>query len=317
VLDSLQYLILKFLFPRIPDAPECMLRGNRPRSVSDFLGKEFLGNIQGMSVIDFGCGFGEQAMEIARAGAERVIGIDIRSDVLEVAREKAKRARLSNCFFVTETDLKADVIISIDSFEHFADPSKILEVMTRLLNTSGRVFVSFGPTWLHPLGGHLFSFFPWSHILFSEKALIRWRSDFKRDGARTFADVAGGLNKMTIGRFLDVVSRSPLEVVELNIVPIRRLRPFHNRFTREFTTSVVRCVLRPRQATPPNKSGDGDAASASVSPAGNKMPTRPRRRTQDSAETRLPTPQNSGREMAAAIYIGSSSKPRQMLQASN
>jgi hypothetical protein len=51
------------------------------------------------------------------------------------------------------------------------------------------------------LGGHLFSVFPWAHLIFSEQALIRWRSDFKSDGATRFSEVAGGLNQMTIRRF--------------------------------------------------------------------------------------------------------------------
>ncbi len=51
--------------------------------------------------------------------------------------------------------------------------------MNTLLQPAGEVLVSFGPTWYHPLGGHLFSVFPWAHLIFSEKALIRWRSTFK------------------------------------------------------------------------------------------------------------------------------------------
>ena len=67
--------------------------------------------------------------------------------------------------------------------------------------TGGCIFVSFGPTWYHPLGGHLFSVFPWVHILLTEDALIRWRAQFKTDGARKFGEVEDGLNQMTIRRF--------------------------------------------------------------------------------------------------------------------
>lgn len=74
-------------------------------------------------------------------------------------------------------------------------------MMSALLEPKGEVIASFGPTWYHPLGGHLFSVFPWAHLLFSEKALLRWRSDFKTDGATHFGEVAGGLNQMTVDRF--------------------------------------------------------------------------------------------------------------------
>jgi hypothetical protein len=108
---------------------------------------------------------------------------------------------------------------------------------------AGEVLVSFGPTWRHPLGGHLFSVFPWAHLMFSEQALIRWRSTFKTDGATRFSEVAGGLNRMTIAKFERLIADSPLQFASLELVPIKKLRPFHNRVTREFTTAVVRCRL--------------------------------------------------------------------------
>jgi hypothetical protein len=53
----------------------------------------------------------------------------------------------------------------------------ILEIMYGLLKPDGRVMLCFGPIWYHPLGGHLFSVFPWAHLVFSEAALIQWRLD--------------------------------------------------------------------------------------------------------------------------------------------
>ena len=53
---------------------------------------------------------------------------------------------------------------------------------------SGQVHISFGPPWCHPLGGHLFSVFPWAHLLFTEHALLQWRAGFKHDGATRFGE---------------------------------------------------------------------------------------------------------------------------------
>jgi SAM-dependent methyltransferase len=131
----------------------------------------------------------------------------------------------------------------VDAFEHFADPAEVLRIMNTLLKPEGEVLLSFGPTWYHPLGGHGFSVFPWAHLIFSEKALIAWRSTFKTDGATRFSEVAGGLNQMTIRRLEELVTASPFRFATLDPVPIRKLRWFHNRFTREFTTAVVRCRL--------------------------------------------------------------------------
>jgi SAM-dependent methyltransferase len=200
------------------------------------LGDEIFTRIAGKVVIDFGCGEGADAVEMAERGARRVIGIDNREEVLQAARQKALRAGVQDtCLFVTATKELADIVVSVDSFEHFADPAEILRIMNTLLQPAGEALVSFGPTWYHPLGGHLFSVFPWAHLIFSEAALVRWRSDFKTDGATRFSEVAGGLNQMTVAKFEEFAS--------LELVPIKKLRHFHNRLTREFTTAMVRCRL--------------------------------------------------------------------------
>ena len=210
------------------------------------LGPTFWDAIRGRTVIDFGCGTGAEAVEMAERGARQVVGVDVQEHLLGQARAAAARAGVSDrCTFATSTDVRADVILSLDAFEHFDDPAGILRIMHGLLAPGGRVLAAFGPTWYHPLGGHLFSVFPWAHLLFTERALIRWRSDFKSDGATRFSEVAGGLNRMTIARFERLVAASPFRVARLETVPIRRLAPIANRLTREWTTAIVRCELLP------------------------------------------------------------------------
>ena len=198
-------------------------------------------------VIDFGCGDGDDTVEVAQRGAKRVIGVDIRERALAKGRKTAvERGVAERCAFVTETDEQADVILSLDAFEHFDDPAAILRIMRKLVKDDGCVIAAFGPTWYHPLGGHLFSVFPWSHLLFTEKSLIRWRSDFKTDGATRFCEAEGGLNQMTIRRFKTLVGESDFKFEELELVPIRRIQILANRLTQEFTTAIVRCKLVPR-----------------------------------------------------------------------
>jgi SAM-dependent methyltransferase len=202
--------------------------------------------VEGKLAIDFGCADGAEAIAMAKHGARRVIGIDTRESVLEIARRAAEAAGVADrCSFSTRTDERADVIFSIDWFEHHHDPAALLAEMRRLLDDAGRVHISFGPAWYHPMGGHLFSVFPWSHLIFTERALIRWRSDFKTDGATRFHEVEGGLNQMTIGRFERLLAQSAFRVERFETPPIKKLRRFHNRLTREFFSSYVRCTLAP------------------------------------------------------------------------
>jgi len=243
MLTGIQYRILKKISPGAPDCCGGSFYEGKSK-LAVLMGEDFFAKIAGKVVVDFGCGEGADAVEMAARGAQRVIGIDTREDLLHAAREKALGAGVQNtCVFGSSATESADLVVSVDAFEHFADPGEILRVLSALLRPAGEVLVSFGPTWYHPLGGHLFSVFPWAHLMFSEKALIRWRSTFKTDGATRFGEVAGGLNQMTIARFEKLIAGSPFKFASLELVPIRRFRGFHNRFTREFTTAVVRCRL--------------------------------------------------------------------------
>jgi len=136
VLTAVQYRILKRISPAAPTH----LSGGAYQGKSKIqvlLGPDIFTEISGKTVIDFGCGNGVDAIEIAKHGASRVIGIDIREELLLHARRLATAEGVI-CEFVTRTDEKADVIISLDSFEHFDDPAATLLLMTELLASNGR-----------------------------------------------------------------------------------------------------------------------------------------------------------------------------------
>ncbi len=202
--------------------------------------------LRGKTVIDFGCGGGENSIEMAQNGCAKVIGLEIQQEYIEKARREAERLGLAGrCVFSTDWGEPVDVIVSTDAFEHFGDPAHILELMRKLVKKNGYLLIEFGPTWYHPHGGHLFSVFPWAHLVFTEEALTRWRRGFKTDGATRFSEVAGGLNQMSIGRWEQLVAASGFEFLTYELTPIRAVKPLHNRWTREFFTAIVRARLRP------------------------------------------------------------------------
>ncbi len=181
-------------------------------------------------------------------GAHKVIGLDIRESVLNVARQAASSHFLGEeIVFTTNTETLADIIISLDSFEHFADPVAELQVMNSLLKPTGFILVAFGPTWFHPYGGHYFSVFPWAHLIFSEKALIHWRSKHKTDGARRFSEVEGGLNQITIGHFRKIVNNSPFHFKYLKTIPIKGIKIFQYRMLQEIGSALVICKLERKE----------------------------------------------------------------------
>src|SRR5258707_430567 len=146
MLENLQYNILKRAFSRGPNFGEgtAYLGKSKAKVV---LGEEFLRNAAGKTIIDFGCGEGAEAIDIARCGPKLVIGLDYRESVLEIAKRNAAASGLDGvCQFALSTEEVADIVVSIDAFEHFDDPAAILQTMDRMLKPDGSVVAVFGPT---------------------------------------------------------------------------------------------------------------------------------------------------------------------------
>ena len=141
------YSILKSLFPRRPRRTDSEAARHADLAVESLkanaklehlLGPGIMGTARNKTVVDFGCGTGIQVIQLALGGAQKAIGLDIREEVLEVGRALAVKSGVSDrCEFVQSFDGKADVIVSVDSFEHFEDPAAILKVMSGMLADDG------------------------------------------------------------------------------------------------------------------------------------------------------------------------------------
>ena len=130
----------------------------------------------------------------------------------------------------------------------------ILDQLHELLAPGGRLLISFGPPWKNPFGCHTryFCRWPWIHLLFAEETILAVRALYRDDGARRFEDVEGGLNRMTLARFQQLVDASPFQLELFRPIPLStrfvdRPRFWHrlltNPLTREYLTSVVLCRL--------------------------------------------------------------------------
>jgi SAM-dependent methyltransferase len=216
--------------------------------LEQLLGQQLWDEVRGKVVVDFGCGEGHEVIELAYRGACRVIGLETWPRWFTSASERVAAAGLAGRCLISErwnmADPPADVIISLDSFEHYEDPAGILQTMHRILKPGGVVLAAFGPLWFHPYGGHLFSVFPWAHLIFSEHAMVTWRTGLPGKEPKTSL-LDAGINRMTVARFERLVAASPFQFRSFEAVPIWRRR--WPAWSREFTTSIVRCRLEARQ----------------------------------------------------------------------
>jgi SAM-dependent methyltransferase len=178
--------------------------------------------IDGRSFLDFGCGMGATSIWLSSQGASRSVGIDIQSveypnrRLLQDFPEHRDRVEFRQ---VSPGDQpgeeRFDVVISKDTFEHVADPDAYVASMLAFLEPGGKLVVGFGPLWKSPWGGHInyMTRLPWAHLIFPEEVILEERRRFRPDeqpAPTRFEEIRGGLNQMTLARFLSTMRRSGL-----------------------------------------------------------------------------------------------------------
>lgn len=111
---------------------------------------------RGKTVLDAGCGTGEETIFLAGLGPERVIGIDTSAGSLEVAREGAARAGVRNLEFrlasVLDESLFADAsfdyVSSLGCIHHTAEMPRAFANLSRMVKPGGHlctfIYNSFG-----------------------------------------------------------------------------------------------------------------------------------------------------------------------------
>jgi SAM-dependent methyltransferase len=212
----------------------------------------FLDRIRGKRVLDYGCGDGWQAVAMIRHGAREVVAVDIRAEQLDATMARARQCGCAGRVRAGKAvprDLAGslDVAVSLNSLEHFGEPEHDLAMMRAAMRPGGQVIVSFSECWFNHNGSHMgfFTRVPWVNVWFSEATVMKVRSRYRDDGARRYADVPGGLNRMTLMRFERIVRESGMSVELLKFYSTRNL-PLVARIpiVREFLVSAAACVLR-------------------------------------------------------------------------
>jgi 2-polyprenyl-3-methyl-5-hydroxy-6-metoxy-1,4-benzoquinol methylase len=109
---------------------------------------EQAGDVTGKKILDVGCGSGVYAVDFARRGARRVVGIDLSNNMLKLARQEAAQHQVADrCEFIQadflELDLKDkfDISIAMGVFDYVPDQVTFLRKMVTL--TTGKVIVAF------------------------------------------------------------------------------------------------------------------------------------------------------------------------------
>lgn len=132
-------------------------------------------NLDGLHVLDFGCGMGGMTLWYASNWDCRVHGVDIDPVHIEVAQTLVRDYNLSDRVYVELRDVVEqplndtyDLITLNDVAEHIPLPvlDKILKQLSKVLKPNGRIIVSY-PPWKSPYASHVYHAvkIPWCQFL--------------------------------------------------------------------------------------------------------------------------------------------------------
>lgn len=153
---------------------------------------EACGNVNGLKVLDIGCGTGYFSRLMAKNGASSVTGVDLSPNQLTHARDYEDKERLGINYIegdaasVTENlpEASFDLVTACVSLVDMPDPARVIRAAHRVLKHGGRlVFTNTHPVtdtvsreWIHDADGNRLGL--WISDYFDESPFnLNWMSD--------------------------------------------------------------------------------------------------------------------------------------------
>lgn len=144
---------------------------------------DLLKQIKGKDVLEIGCGLGGRTAYLATQGPKSIIGIDINHPEIDegtamadklMPSEHRQRLTLMKTEEKPPADLGPfDVVLLVDSLEHFRDPVAMLDMACSLIKPGGLCYFS-TMGWYHHRGSHVVSIvgIPFVNLFFSDKTIL-------------------------------------------------------------------------------------------------------------------------------------------------
>lgn len=179
---------------------------------------------EGKTILDLCTGKGRFAIELARAGAVKVVGVDISQEMLEIARARAeaegvghivefKRGKADK---IGEADASFDAAVCIQALMHVPDPAAVISELARVTQSGGMVavdHVNIQPWWMLTWGSKL------NLGIFLAKRMLASRpiSPFRQwlEGVLGQPVPMPIWTGITRAAFQDMIQRSKLELSEM------------------------------------------------------------------------------------------------------
>lgn len=118
------------------------------------------GPLEGMDVLDLGCGPGYYTRALRQAGA-RVTPVDNSEESLSLRGAPVDGALLGDATSLDFPDGSFDGIVCSNLLEHTPDASSVVSEMSRVCSSGGWIYLSW-TNWYSPWGGHDIA--PWHYL---------------------------------------------------------------------------------------------------------------------------------------------------------
>ena len=167
--------------------------------ILDYLTKQGI-HLQGLEVLDLGCGNGGYSAVLERAGAH-VVSLDFKKSKGEVP----KRFVLADAQAIPAVSARFPLVFCASLIEHVPDPVKLVQEIRRVLHPDGVAYLSF-PPFYSPVGGHQFK----PYHLLGERLGLRLSGRNKASYAKCYGD--WGLYPLSIRRVRQIIVQAGLVI---------------------------------------------------------------------------------------------------------
>lgn len=231
------------------------------------------------AVLDVGCGDGIMALGVHRAGAGKVVGVDLtrafdsllpRASAvigLPAVPEQVSFRQGRPGQPMPADDGEFDVVYSWSVFEHVDGVPALLSDTARVLRSGGFFYLQISPLYYSPFGSHLMRLIeePWAHLLHApkdyeamaaaagdhtraeEKDLLYLQNEFEQV-KRYLIGEYHSLNRIRTVELVDAVRAAGFEILSCELGQVRHLTPppalTAQHDLHDLLTSEIRLLMR-------------------------------------------------------------------------
>lgn len=200
--------------------------------------RSMLPDLKDKTILDLGCGFGENCVYFIKKGAKKVVGIDISEKMIEIAHKENSNSNIEYIRLdmndINTVNKKFDIIYSSLAFHYIEDFKKLLLNINDLLNDNGILVYSQE----HPLTTAYMKGERWtkseddeylhynlSHYMHNGERRITWFIDNVIKYHRSFSEIVNTFNEagFQIEKMLEPLpSKKDLELIPRMVKDIHK-----------------------------------------------------------------------------------------------